>query len=113
LNRVLLFARDDGEFLVWDVSTASLRDEAYLDLFRQVEGHVLDAYGVAHAQIRDMARRGNPEYARAFIEVHSTAIWGSARELPVFPYQPRPDLPVRRVDVPEALSDSNLPREGT
>lgn len=111
--RVLLYHDLDDERIVWDISTVALRNRAYLELFELIDSYgevqVMTAFKLASEQLCDMARRGNPDFARAFLELHRNATSGAWEELPVLPFRGSSIKKHRKIDVPEATSDAGIP----
>lgn len=101
MKRALLYTDENGEHAVWEIAGKESRDRAYLDVFRLVDELDLQVVPMAGEQLRDMARRGNADFARAFLELHRYTLPVSFEELAVSPAPPV--LLTKRVECPEAL----------
>jgi hypothetical protein len=111
MKKIVLYV-GEGEHWAFDASTDELEEQAYLEVFKMVEEKVVQSV-LAAEQIRDMAKRGNAQYARAWLELSRKELPGYFKELIVLPIQTRSVNPIKlikRVPCPEALRDTNLPK---
>lgn len=104
MNKILLYTDPTGEHFAWDISRKDLRDSGYLELFGLLDRMTKNLFLIAGEQLRDMARRGNPDFARAFLELHRSDLPGSFQEVLVMPIKVNPVKKTRKVECPEALA---------
>jgi hypothetical protein len=102
MKKIVLYV-GEGEHWAFDASTDELEEQAYLEVFKMVEEKVVQSV-LAAEQIRDMAKRGNAQYARAWLELSRKELPGYFKELIVLPIQTRSVNPIK------LLRDTNLPK---
>ncbi len=105
MRKILLYKDETGEHFAWDITTPKLYEDAWLSLFRFLDGQ-FQIHPVIGEQLRSMARRGNATYAKVYLELHRDGVPGEFAEVPVMPLELE-RRPIRLVKVvcPEALMD--------
>src|SRR5260370_37778826 len=88
MNSVLIYeVPKTGQTLVWDASTDQLKAEAFLDLFKfldkELRMYIRAQLPIAQAQMYAQARKGNPEYAEAFLRIRKKNEYEGFTEAPV------------------------------